>query len=538
MTSDHSRGAAPSDYRPSFATNTMWTWTSVAINLATAFVVPPMLIRRLGDDAYGIWALVFSAVEYYTLLDFGVRSAVVKYVAQHWALGEQERLNRTINTAFWYLGAVGALLVVATLVVAPVSPSIFDIPPRMRGTFVYMMLVVGVTWGLAIVFQCFSSCLEAVQRFDLSNRILITANVVRTASILLLLLGGYGLAAVATAAAGARLVQCVLLWRVFSRRFPTFRWSFRAIDADTFRTLIRFGVHTVPGTLGGLLLVQGPALVIGSHLPERFVGYYALPWRLLYAALDLVYRIALVTNARVSELVARHEWPAIVKLGIQSNRYSLLLFVPAAAFLGSYGDALFAVWLTPQFAAISAPLLLIFLVSTLFADAAQSSSSSMLYALAKHQVVSLALLVESVLSIAFLTYFVARHDLTRAAIACAIVAVLNRGFLTPYLLCQQLGYPAMRYISAILTRPLVAGAAIAGVLWACRQTWLPGRNTLELGVAAALCVALFAPLAGRLVVLPADRAFLLSLIGERAPWLQRPARLLLGRPSVDAPSRN
>ena len=53
----------PQEYRPSFVVNTVWTWTSVAVSVATAILVPPLLIRRLGDDAYGMWALIFSTVE-------------------------------------------------------------------------------------------------------------------------------------------------------------------------------------------------------------------------------------------------------------------------------------------------------------------------------------------------------------------------------------------------------------------------------------------------------------------------------------------
>jgi O-antigen/teichoic acid export membrane protein len=49
------------------------------------------VIHHLGDERYGIWAQVFSLVDYYGLVDFGFRSAVVKYAAHFRATGEMRR---------------------------------------------------------------------------------------------------------------------------------------------------------------------------------------------------------------------------------------------------------------------------------------------------------------------------------------------------------------------------------------------------------------------------------------------------------------
>ena len=261
------------NHRPGLAANTLWTWASVAANVSVAVFVSPLIIRRLGDEAYGLWALVFSISEYYTLVDMGIKSAVVKYVAEHWALGEAEELNRTVNTGFVYLAATAGCMLLLTLVIAPLSPGFFVIAPNMQATFVYMGLAMGATWAVSIVFLCFSSCLEAVQRFDISNRILIASNVTRAIVVLGLLRLGFGLPAVVTAAVAARLLQCVLLWRAFNRHFPTFQWRLADIDRATFRKLVNFGVNTVPATMGSLLLIQGPGIVIGHVLPARFVGY-------------------------------------------------------------------------------------------------------------------------------------------------------------------------------------------------------------------------------------------------------------------------
>jgi O-antigen/teichoic acid export membrane protein len=528
MTTTDTRG-----HRPGFAVNTLWTWTSVAVNVVMAFFLSPLLIRRLGDEAYGLWTLVFSVAEYYTLLDFGFRSAIVKYVAQHWTLGEDEELTRTLNTAFLFLALMGMGLLAATFVLAPLSPHFFVISPEMQETFVYIGLVTGAGWAASLVFMCFSSCLEAIQRFDVSNRILIASNVVRVSAVLGMLLLGYGLATVVTVAVAARIVQCVLLWRAFARHFPQVRWSARAIDRRVFGRLARFSANTVPSTIGWLLLAQGPAIVVGHFLPARFVGFYALPGRLIQSVLDFVHRLGNVTTAHAAELVARREREALVRLAVQCNRYALVIFLPAAVFLLVYGDALFHVWLTPQYSAMSAPLLPVFVIATVAADASQFCSSSMLYSMAKHRVYSWALLVESVISAALIAHFAARGDLFAAAVASSLVMVVNRGGLTPFLLCRYLDYPVGRYIAEIAIRPLTLAAGVGGVLYVCRLTWLPGRTLPELIFAGALGSALFLLSAGRYCLLGEHQLRVIDVLGRKAPRLASPARRWFGLPQLE-----
>jgi len=520
--------------RPAFAVNTLWTWASVGANVVMALVVSPLMILRLGDEAYGLWVLIFSVVEYYTLFDRGIRTAVVKFVAQYWALGEYGELNRTLNTALVSLAAVGVCLFALTLAIAPYGPAFFVISPALEGTFVTISIIAGTGWALSLIFVAASSSLEAVQRFDLAYRIIIVTNVLRVIIIVSLLQFGFGLTSVVSVAVSARLVQCLWQWRAFRKHFPQYRWQIADVNRVSFRRLFDYTIHTGPSSIGSLLLDQGPGIVIGHAYSAQYVGYYSLPRRLLQSVLELVHRLGLVTTARSAELAARDQRDGLVTLGIQSNRYSLVVFLPAAIFLATYGDALFHVWLrNPNFVAMSAPLLPIFVFGTLLSDAMQFNSSSMLYGMARHRAFSWLLLVEGVVATVLIYEFARRGDLFSAALASAIVMVLNRGLLTPYLLCRQLDYPTGAYIMRIAGPPIGAGLAVAAVMWACRVTWLPGDSLGQIVIAALLCSLAFLLLAGRFGVLPGDRAGVLRVVIKRAPYLEGATRRWFGAPVID-----
>ena len=63
--------------------NVLTNYVAKIATLATGFVMTPFMLHRLGADQFGLWVLVASVVAYGGLLDFGLSSAVVKYVARY-----------------------------------------------------------------------------------------------------------------------------------------------------------------------------------------------------------------------------------------------------------------------------------------------------------------------------------------------------------------------------------------------------------------------------------------------------------------------
>ena len=59
--------------RRRFAVNVIWNWSAVALNVFAAFFLSRYVIRKLGDENYGLWALTASLAEYYWIMDLGFR---------------------------------------------------------------------------------------------------------------------------------------------------------------------------------------------------------------------------------------------------------------------------------------------------------------------------------------------------------------------------------------------------------------------------------------------------------------------------------
>src|SRR6476646_5262171 len=89
-------------------------WFGFVVNVATGLLLSPYILHRLGDDAFGLWVLVFAITGYYGLFDFGIRSSVIRYVARYRAVDNQEDLSSLVNTALFIYSCVGFVLLIIT----------------------------------------------------------------------------------------------------------------------------------------------------------------------------------------------------------------------------------------------------------------------------------------------------------------------------------------------------------------------------------------------------------------------------------------
>src|SRR5215471_12017712 len=101
------------------------SWFALGVNVLVGIFLSPYILHRLGDNAFGLWILIFSATGYYGLFDLGIRSSIVRYVAKYSATGESEPLNRLVNTAMFSYSAIGAVAMSITLAAAYFVSSIF-----------------------------------------------------------------------------------------------------------------------------------------------------------------------------------------------------------------------------------------------------------------------------------------------------------------------------------------------------------------------------------------------------------------------------
>src|SRR3984885_13716229 len=145
------------------------SWLALGVNICVGVFISPFILHHLGDDAFGLWVLIFSITGYYGLFDLGIRSSIVRYVAAYSATRDYTELSRLLSTALLSYSGIGAIAIFITLGGSFFVDSIFRVPPDFLHTARLLFLIVGTAVALGFPVGIFGGVLDGLQHFYLLN---------------------------------------------------------------------------------------------------------------------------------------------------------------------------------------------------------------------------------------------------------------------------------------------------------------------------------------------------------------------------------
>lgn len=98
------------------------SYVSIGINIITGFLFTPWMISSIGKENFGLYTLAMSVISLF-VFDFGLSSAVTRFIAKYLAEDKQEKANQ-------FLGLVGRLYLVIDIMFFFVLIGVFFFIPN------------------------------------------------------------------------------------------------------------------------------------------------------------------------------------------------------------------------------------------------------------------------------------------------------------------------------------------------------------------------------------------------------------------------
>src|SRR5689334_1082421 len=130
--------------------NILASWMGLVATALVGFFLTPFILHQLGNTGYGLWVLVSAFTGYYGILDFGLRSALLRYVARHAARDEWQELSSVVSTTLVAYSLVGILVLLITALVTWRFDLFFHVDPKWVHSARLLVVVVGIGTALAI----------------------------------------------------------------------------------------------------------------------------------------------------------------------------------------------------------------------------------------------------------------------------------------------------------------------------------------------------------------------------------------------------
>jgi O-antigen/teichoic acid export membrane protein len=335
----------------------------IAPALVTIFTLP-FIVARLGDSAYGVLTLVTSIIGYFALLDINVTAGSVKFVAEHHATGDQDRVYQTITFGLWVylvIGLVG-LLGVWTLADVLVT-SLFNIPAPLHAVSTKALHWAALGFLLGQLQAYLQSVPQALQRYDISGRIEAVFGVIVPLLTVALLALNFGLVEIVILRVAASSLHCVSLALAIRRLVPGFRFSTPSRDIRL--GILSFSAFSFLSRVAALSYAHADKLLIGAMIGVEQVTYFAVASTLANRVMSLTGRLSGVIFPMASALAATNELKLLERLYIQSSRYLLFINGGAVLLLACFAAPILHFWMGARFAEQGALIMAVVALSQL-----------------------------------------------------------------------------------------------------------------------------------------------------------------------------
>jgi O-antigen/teichoic acid export membrane protein len=298
-----------------FRFSSLFVSVGVTVRLLTTVVTIPILVRLLGIEQFGVWSVLIAQISLFYLVELGVTTALVYYLATSIAENEQEESYKYMGSALALLTIFGVLGVAGFIILVPLFTSSFPNYSMIDKALSFASFVILFwIWG-----QYCSSIEAAFLRYDIQATI-------ETANLILLQVGVIILAWMRIN------LNFLIIWLPISsgiavtlhyfalKHILHIKFDLLSISKNNCRQLMTFGYAHWVATLGSSLFGQADRIIINILLGPTVTGIYSATTSIVMKINELSAAPLRVLPSIISTAKSLGKNSEIAKLFIQASK--------------------------------------------------------------------------------------------------------------------------------------------------------------------------------------------------------------------------
>lgn len=343
----------------STAKNVFYGFTTWFLPLGFSFVGNPLIIRALGTEDYGLYALLLGFIA--NSFTFSVGRAITKYVAEYRASGENEKIRQVVSTTIFFnlficlfgilmVGVFAEWFVKDVLQIAEASRA-----KAVDGLYLAAFAVLFTTFN-----QVFYAVLQGLHRFDVFAKISNYTNIISVLGSILIAVYTKSLIYLIVWNLVSLGITCLIFYTSAKRLLPEF-----GVELKFRKEILKMVVGYCSNIIGyqvlaNVLLLFERTLIV-RHFGAEGLTYYVVPMTLAFYIHSFIYSLTLVVFPIASEL--QNDRGELLRL----YRKAMTLVCAAVFFIAqaviTLSDKFLQLWLGGAFVQNSTALLILHTIS-------------------------------------------------------------------------------------------------------------------------------------------------------------------------------
>lgn len=313
--------------RNSLTKNVMFGFLSWFLPLGLSFAATPLIVRGLGVEQFGVYALVLGFISY--SFTFNIARSIIKYVSEFKVTNDTKKISEIISTAFWLnllVGIIGMIIIVVFSKWFVVN--LLKIEDKLQGEAVNALYLASIIILAGTTAQVFSSIIQAIHRFDIYSFITVVNTSVLTVGNIILVWYKQKMEVLMVWTLFMTFLGSLIFFFFSRRLLPDFKLSF-SFSGKIISLVLKYSFAVIiTQTLGNIMVIFERSWIT-SKLGSEAVTYYVIPLNLGIYVHAFVSSITLVILPLSSEIEALGDKEKLLTIYTKASKIVLVL----AAFL-------------------------------------------------------------------------------------------------------------------------------------------------------------------------------------------------------------
>lgn len=373
------------------------SYLALFLNIAIGLVYTPWMIRSIGKADYGLFTLAMSVIHLF-VFDFGLGSAVTRYVSKFLAEGRQDKVDQLLGVVSKLYLIGDCIILIGLVIVYFLLPNIYQgLTPEEMEKFKTIYVIASLFCLISFPFIPLNGVLTSYEKFvplklcDLSHKIIIV--VLMTACLLL----GYGLFALVIVNSLAGIIIILFKLKVLGwPRIKAIQW--RIWDKQMIRSILGFSVWVTITLLAQRCIFNIAPSILAFYATSAVITILGLAICLEGYTYSFASAINGMFLPRVSRMIQSGQREDILNLMIRVGRIQILIIGLVCVGFITVGRSFIKAWLGDGFEDVYICALMLILPS--FLHLPQEIGNTTLHAENKVKLQAIVFVCMAVLNIA------------------------------------------------------------------------------------------------------------------------------------------
>jgi O-antigen/teichoic acid export membrane protein len=476
----------------------------------------PFLIHSLGDEQYGLWVLVGAVVSFYSLMDFGMATAIQRFLIRSIHADDEEESKTALTTSFVLSSAIGAATLLITIGIIVFSPLYLSENVDVL-LFNITIGLVGLKASLQLPLFSYYGILVAKYRYDIISVVQIVTLVIRSALIVLFITYGYGIIAVAAIMLVSDIAGSLVVVQYAKRFMPELKISLSYFRTSELKEYFNFGKWNYVIQVTQKIRFSIDELVVGTIIGINAVTHYAIASTLITYFSSFMESAFGVFEPIFHKYHKLNQWDNLRETFLITTEITTYASILVGCLIFTLGEPFINVWMGEEY--LDAFTVLLILCSANIFYKAILPCEKIVFAIAKQKFYAKVSTLDAITNLGLSITLATHMGIYGVALGTIIPSMISNLILLPMYTCKQLTIP-YRQFYLILLKGIFLGGIIFIPAYYVILIYGP-QNLFTLALTGTLVTIVYTPVCFRFFISKKAAALMIDSLPDRfVPYIK------------------